>query len=69
MVCDFAHVGFTAETPLPNQAFPARFLVADWYGLEEGLPKPHCLSTPFFGSAGLGGASTRRTGRCYYIAV
>ena len=24
----FAHVGFTAATPLPNQGFPARFLVA-----------------------------------------
>ena len=26
MVPDFAHVGFTAEIPLPNQGFPARFL-------------------------------------------
>ena len=26
MVPDFAHVGFTAATPLPNQGFPARFL-------------------------------------------
>ena len=26
MVCDFAHHGFTAATPLPNQGFPARFL-------------------------------------------
>ena len=26
MVCDFAHVGFTAKIPLPNQGFPARFL-------------------------------------------
>ena len=26
MVCDFAHVGFTAEIPLPSQGFPARFL-------------------------------------------
>ena len=26
MVCDFAHVGFTAEIPLPNQDFPSRFL-------------------------------------------
>ena len=24
MVPDFAHVGFTAEIPLPNQGFPAR---------------------------------------------
>ena len=27
MVPDFVHVGFTAATPLPNQGFPARFLV------------------------------------------
>ena len=26
MVPDFAHLGFTAEIPLPNQGFPARFL-------------------------------------------
>ena len=26
MVPDLAHVGFTAEIPLPNQGFPARFL-------------------------------------------
>ena len=26
MVPDFAHVGFTAEIPLPNQGFPAWFL-------------------------------------------
>ena len=26
MVPDFAHVGFTAATPLSNQGFPARFL-------------------------------------------
>ena len=29
MVPDFAHVGFTAATPLPNQGFPARFLASD----------------------------------------
>ena len=28
MVTDLAHVGFTAEIPLPNQGFPAWFLVA-----------------------------------------
>ena len=26
MVPDFARVGFTAEIPLPDQGFPARFL-------------------------------------------
>ena len=25
MVPDFAHVGLTAEIPLPNQGYPARF--------------------------------------------
>ena len=28
MVPDFVRLGFTAATPLPNQGFPARFLVA-----------------------------------------
>ena len=27
MVPDFVRLGFTAATPLPNQGFPARFLV------------------------------------------
>ena len=27
MVPDFVRLGFTAEIPLPNQGFPARFLV------------------------------------------
>ena len=33
MVYDFAHVGFTAEIPPPNQGFPARFLgvCSTWY--------------------------------------
>jgi hypothetical protein len=26
MVPDFVRLGFTAEIPLPNQGFPARFL-------------------------------------------
>ena len=28
MVPDFVRLGFTAATPLPNQGFPARFLVS-----------------------------------------
>ena len=31
MVPDFVRLGFTAATPLPNQGFPARFLVAEAY--------------------------------------
>ena len=38
MVCDFAHVGFTAATPLPNQGFPARFLgYNDLASLPDGI--------------------------------
>ena len=44
MVPDFAHVGFTAEIPLPNQGFTARFLgwFKDWASItsntiERGL--------------------------------
>ena len=47
---DFAHVGFTAATPLPNQGFPARFLdVAEtairWLEryLDEPLPRTDVL--------------------------
>ena len=35
---DLAHVGFTAEIPLPNQGFPARFLdIAEALEDVEGL--------------------------------
>ena len=45
MVCDFAHVGFTAEIPLPNQGFPARFLGTAAYDTVSSSPYSASISS------------------------